>query len=266
MRSRSPGLVLRSKVPEEATVVRFVGDDVLLDETTVDGIHQQLLAVADEVCSFRVVVEFDNVRYVSSRILGVLIRLHKSLAAAGRHLTIRNLSPLVWDVFALTKLNHFLDVRPRGEDGEPPPEDCPSDSPRGVLVVDDDIVFVSVLEAALRQEGLRVWSATSGWRAIQLYRIHHETIGVILLDALMVGMDGPDTLAVLHKISPGIRCCFIAGDVDSRTETYLLRLGAVRVFRKPFALAEVLKTLDQLACRSSRCGGVRWIEIPVLGG
>jgi DNA-binding response OmpR family regulator len=46
------------------------------------------------------------------------------------------------------------------------------------------------------------------------------------------------------------------------TEDALLQMGAVRVFRKPFAFTQVIETLNQLASRSHRRRQDRWIDTP----
>src|SRR5262249_43813777 len=97
------------------------------------------------------------------------------------------------------------------------------------------------------------------------FRRNQRDIVLVLLDAMMPGMDGPDTLAAIRRISPAVRCCFMIGRSDASSDSLLLRLGAVRVFRKPFAVVEVQETLIQLASRSSKRGKVRWIEIPKRG-
>jgi DNA-binding NtrC family response regulator len=76
---------------------------------------------------------------------------------------------------------------------------------------------------------------------------------MVLLDVLMPGLDGPHTLARLQKLSPAVRCCFMTGNHTPYTEETLLQMGAVRVFRKPFAFTEVIDTLNQLASRPPRC-------------
>jgi DNA-binding NtrC family response regulator len=76
----------------------------------------------------------------------------------------------------------------------------------------------------------------------------------------MPGMDGPQTLTALQKLCPTVRCCFMTGNLRGYTEETLLLLGAIRVFRKPFAFTEVSDMLNQLASRSPRCRQDRWIE------
>jgi DNA-binding NtrC family response regulator len=88
---------------------------------------------------------------------------------------------------------------------------------------------------------------------------------VVLLEVRMPGMDGPHTLTALQKLCPTVRCCFMTGNPTPYTEEALLQMGAMRVFRKPFAFIEVIDMLIQLASQSPRRRQDRWIETPWKG-
>jgi len=246
-------------------IVRFAGSGICLDQETIESVRHQLLDLAETPGASELVLDFDNVYYISSSTLGTLITLHKRLATAGRVLTLCNLRPLIREVFATTCLDKLLNVKPDGWKFDGPSEDCLADSVLGVLVVDNDDEALHALGATFRTRGIPVWLATHGPQAVELFRRHQREIALVVLAALMRGMDGPETLAAMLRISAAVRCCFTLGRGSSSTESLLLRLGAIRVFRKPFSGSEVEETLVQLARRSSQRGEVRWIEIPKSG-
>jgi anti-sigma B factor antagonist len=243
------------------TVVHLTGSHTSLDEATVLRVGDRLLALADEPGRSDLLLDLGNVEFVSSTALGTLIRLHKKLAAGGRHLTIANLSPQVREVFAVTRLDTYLDLRRAGE------ATGPADRlPGGLLVVDDEPVIRCLLAARLRREGFHVWLADHGRQAVELYRRHCPETAAVLLDVHMPEMDGPQTLPRLRQHCPAVRCCFMTADPTPYTEEALLEMGAVRVFRKPFALSEVLETLSGLAGAPPRRRRDRWIDISPCEG
>jgi anti-anti-sigma factor len=244
---------------DDVTVVHFTGRKVSLDEETLYHVRDQLVALAEEPGQRPLLVDFGNVDYISSTALGMLVNLHKQLLGAGRRLTVYNVRPQVYEVFAVTRLNCYLDLRPAAGGAR-------ASLPTGVLVGDDDPAVLAALSTGLRRKGFPVWLASHGQQAVALYRRHHEAIAAVLLDVLMPGLDGTHTLAALRKISPAVRCYFLTGDPNPYTEEALLHFGAAGVFRKPFTLAEVAQTLDRLSDRSSQGGEDRWIEFPVRGG
>jgi anti-sigma B factor antagonist len=146
----------------DVTVVRFTGGNVSLDEEAMDRTHDQLLALADEPCESDVRLDFGNVTYLTSTALGTLVSLHKKLLAKGRHLSVGNLSPQVHEVFTVSRLDQFLDLRLAGPEDQPAAQNGPSASRPGVLVVDDETAVLSALAACLRWEGYQVWLAGDG--------------------------------------------------------------------------------------------------------
>jgi signal transduction histidine kinase len=70
---------------------------------------------------------------------------------------------------------------------------------RRVLVVDDDIRNVFALTSALEAHGLRVMHAESGKEAIDLLK-RTDDVDVVLMDVMMPGLDGLDTMRIIRKL------------------------------------------------------------------
>ena len=71
-----------------------------------------------------------------------------------------------------------------------------------VLWVDDEIQFLKSHIIFLEKKGYNVKSIHSGEDAIEL--IQKENFDIILLDEMMTGMDGLETLKHIKNISPDI--------------------------------------------------------------
>jgi CheY-like chemotaxis protein len=116
----------------------------------------------------------------------------------------------------------------------------------GVLVVDDDHLVRIIVQLGLERNGFDVWLASDGWEAIELYRKHRDSIAVVLLDVRMPGLDGPQTLDALRKLSPGVRACFMSGDTGAHEPEGLLKRGAACVIAKPFQLEDLANILRRV--------------------
>jgi anti-anti-sigma factor len=101
---------------EDFAAVRFNGSDLWLDDDTVSGIRDSMVAMVENASEARVIVDLGNVEYVCSSFLGLMVRLHKKQLAAGRGLEIRNLRPCVFEIFAVCSLNRFLNLFPADND------------------------------------------------------------------------------------------------------------------------------------------------------
>ena len=122
--------------------------------------------------------------------------------------------------------------------------------PPEVLVVDDEPLLLQMLGLALSCHGFAVRPAGGGRQALDLYRQHRDSIRVVLLDAKMPEPDGPQTLAALREIDPGVRCVFMTGYAADSFVEELLALGAEQVVEKPFRdLAALAGTLRDAAAR-----------------
>src|SRR6516164_5306260 len=150
---------MRKCVSGDVMVVHFTGCKVWLDEETLEPIHDQLLTLADEPSESDLLLDFGNVKYLTSRALGTLVSLHKKLLAGGRHMTVGNLSPQVHELFAVTRLDKFLDLRLAGQADEPAAQGGQVGSPAGFLVVGDERAVLCDLAARLRIDGYTVWLA-----------------------------------------------------------------------------------------------------------
>jgi len=116
-----------------------------------------------------------------------------------------------------------------------------------VLVADDNEFIRAVLDAGFRASGLAVWLASTGFKAVSCYQENGDAIDLVLLDVCMPECDGPEAMAAIRALAPTVPCCFMSGDLGHYTEEYLLGLGAVAVFQKPFRLPEMVEHLLRLA-------------------
>jgi CheY-like chemotaxis protein len=121
-----------------------------------------------------------------------------------------------------------------------------------ILVVDDEATIRDVAQLALQQQGFIVLQAESGQQALAVYRGDHPQIAGVLLDVRMPGWDGPQTLAALQHIAPGLPCFFMTGFAGEYTEEQLKQRGALGVLAKPFHLAELAACAHQLTGQANK--------------
>ena len=95
----------------DRTVLRFTGRRVMLDEQNSDSVGEHLLALVGGLRAGRLELDFGNVTYLNSSVLGLLLRLRKALHARGGRLTLCHLAPQVYEVFEVTKLHTLFDIQ-----------------------------------------------------------------------------------------------------------------------------------------------------------
>jgi DNA-binding response OmpR family regulator len=108
-----------------------------------------------------------------------------------------------------------------------------------VLIVDDSPETLGFLTDALEQSGFSVLIATSGKAAINV--VDRITPDIILMDAVMPGMDGFDTCRNL-KANPGIAqvpVIFMTGLTETEHIVHALESGGVDYLSKPINIDEL---------------------------
>lgn len=114
-----------------------------------------------------------------------------------------------------------------------------------VLIVEDDDDLREVLALGVADEGYQVIQATSGNKALALINEDDaKKIGIILSDVRMPDGDGPSLLKSLRAKDPkSPEFIFLTGYADIGNDA-AVKLGARRLFNKPFHLSEVISELD----------------------
>ena len=93
----------------DVTVVHFV-DRKILDETNIQQIGDELFRLIEQDGRRKLLVNFNNVEYLSSAALGKLITLNKKVKQAKGRLKLCAIRPQIFEVFIITKLNKLFDI------------------------------------------------------------------------------------------------------------------------------------------------------------
>ena len=103
-----------------------------------------------------------------------------------------------------------------------------------ILVVDDEIHVVRLLQKYLASKEYEVYTATDGLEAIQ--KVKDVKPHIVLLDILMPGMGGIDTLKEIKKINSKIVVIMVTAVIDEELAKRVIQLGADDYIIKPFDL------------------------------
>ncbi len=121
-----------------------------------------------------------------------------------------------------------------------------SGSGQTVLLVDDEAFVLQMTSLVLEGSGYRVITARDGAAAIAALARHRDEISVVLLDMMMPGLDGLQTIDQLRRIDPDVIVVACSGLRTSQRETEVLERGAKAFLPKPYSEEELLQTLSQV--------------------
>jgi anti-anti-sigma factor len=114
MVSQHDGDLVRVDSVGGRTVVRFTREVVLTGQQA-EAVGEELTRLVGESGPGGLVLDFGNVRSLSSLMLGKLVRLNQAARDAGGELALCNLRPDVQAIFEVTRLTQLLRIYP----GEP---------------------------------------------------------------------------------------------------------------------------------------------------
>jgi two-component system, response regulator, stage 0 sporulation protein F len=103
-----------------------------------------------------------------------------------------------------------------------------------VLIVDDEPDVRQLLYDFLTGRDYEVVLAAGGLEAIDL--VEREKPDLVLLDVVMPGMNGVETLRRIAEIDPRLRVIMVTANADIGLTSRLLAMGAVDYIPKPFDL------------------------------
>lgn len=116
-----------------------------------------------------------------------------------------------------------------------------SEQTKRILLVDDREDFVAIMAERLRQRGYEVGMATDGPAALEAVR--QQRFDGVVLDLVMPGMDGIETLTRLKELDPGARVIVLTGHASSQYVVQALALGAADFMVKPVDIDSLLARL-----------------------
>lgn len=96
------------RTPKE-TIVTFM-DDRLLHPEQVQELKESIMNLIEQAWTEKFILDFSNVKGLSSSVLGLLLVIHKKISAEKGRLQLRNMSPTIYEIFEITKMTKIFDI------------------------------------------------------------------------------------------------------------------------------------------------------------
>ena len=112
-----------------------------------------------------------------------------------------------------------------------------------VLLVDDEVDFLKTLAERLETRGLKVTTATNGEDA--LGSIEKQEYDLIVLDLMLPGLDGLETLKRIKARQPDAEIIMLSGQGSIRTSIEAMKLGACDFLQKPVDIGELMNKISE---------------------
>ena len=94
----------------KATIIRFT-DEKILEEKDIQALQDSILPMIESASGgINLILDFGNVQYLSSAVLGLLIRISKRIYEHDGRLRLCNINPKIYEIFKITRLTKSFDM------------------------------------------------------------------------------------------------------------------------------------------------------------
>lgn len=97
------------KYLDNAAVIAFT-EERLLEEKDIQAVQESIMSVIDQAQKINMILDFENVKFLSSAVLGLLIRVSKKIYEQDGQLRLCNITPSIYEVFKITRLTKVFDI------------------------------------------------------------------------------------------------------------------------------------------------------------
>ncbi|HAA05282.1 MAG TPA: two-component system response regulator [Syntrophobacteraceae bacterium] len=118
-----------------------------------------------------------------------------------------------------------------------------------VLLVDDEEQFVEILAQRLEARGLKVVTAFSGDEA--LAKLQGQPLDVVVLDVLMPGKTGIETLREIKARMPLVEVIMLTGHATVETAIEGMKVGAFDYLMKPTETVDLVEKINKARRRKA---------------
>ncbi|MBW8017345.1 MAG: STAS domain-containing protein [Planctomycetes bacterium] len=85
-------------------------DEKILEEADIQALENSLIPLIEQTPGIKMVLDFTNVQFLSSAVLGMLIRISKKIYESNGQLKLCNINDKIYQVFTITRLDRIFDI------------------------------------------------------------------------------------------------------------------------------------------------------------
>lgn len=92
--------------------VATLTDEKILEETQLQGLEGSFMPLIEQNPGIQLIIDFEQVRFLTSSVLGLLIRISKKIYETEGKLRLCSITPKILEVFKITRLDRIFEIYP----------------------------------------------------------------------------------------------------------------------------------------------------------
>ena len=109
MDTMNPSLSVEYRGP---VVVTMLTDEKILDEAQLQALEGSFMPLIEQNPKIQLIVDFGNVKFLTSSVLGLLIRVSKKVYETEGKLRLCSITPKILEIFKITRLDKIFEIFP----------------------------------------------------------------------------------------------------------------------------------------------------------
>ncbi len=85
-------------------------DEKILDEADIRGLEDSIMPLLESSGSINLVLDFSNVKFLTSAVLGLLIRISRKIYESEGQFKLCGINPKIREIFRITRLDRVFDI------------------------------------------------------------------------------------------------------------------------------------------------------------
>lgn len=102
-----PGISVQYR--EDCTIIAFTSEKIL-EPLQIKNLEDSIFPVIEQASQTVIILDFGNVSFLSSAVLGLLIRVSKKICENTSELRLCNIKPKIYEIFKITRLDEIFQI------------------------------------------------------------------------------------------------------------------------------------------------------------
>jgi anti-sigma B factor antagonist len=93
-----------------SVVITTLTDEKILDESQLQGLEGSFMPLIEQNPKIQMIIDFSNVKFLTSSVLGLLIRISKKVYETDGRLRLCSINPKIMEIFRITRLDKIFEI------------------------------------------------------------------------------------------------------------------------------------------------------------